>query len=70
MERHLHTLERKIASLRRQEPQPASTTKWTITSRFRKILGTTSVIRSIQTHEMLSNIRLTDHDFLAEAMIS
>ena len=39
----------KIASLNRQEPQPAGTTKWaTTTLRFGKILGTTSVVRSIQ----------------------
>ena len=33
-----------------QEPQPADTNKWATTSRFGKILGTTSVVRSIQTH--------------------
>ena len=38
----------KIASLRRQEPQPADTAKWPITLRFEKILGTASVVRSIE----------------------
>ena len=36
----------KIASLGRQEPQPAGTAKWPTTFRFGKILGTTSVVRS------------------------
>ena len=38
----------KIARLGRQEPQPTGTTKWATTLRFWKILGTTSVVRSIQ----------------------
>ena len=38
----------KIASLGRQEPQPAGTGKWPMTLRFGKILGTTSVVRSIE----------------------
>ena len=38
----------KIASLGRQEPQPLGTTKWATTLSFGKILGTTSVVRSIQ----------------------
>ena len=39
---------KKIASLGRQEPQPAGTGKWPMTLRFGKILGTTSVVRSIE----------------------
>ena len=35
-------------SLSRQEPQPADTVKWSMTLRFGKILGTTSVVRSIE----------------------
>ena len=42
---------RKIASLGRQEPQPAGTAKWPTTLRFGKILGTTSVVRSIENPE-------------------
>ena len=38
----------KIASLGRQEPQPGGTAKWPTTLRFGKILGTTSVVRSIE----------------------
>ena len=38
----------KIASLGRQEPQPAGTGKWPMTLRFGKIIGTTSVVRSIE----------------------
>ena len=38
----------KITGLGKQEPQPAGTTKWATTSRFEKILGTTSVVRSTQ----------------------
>ena len=38
----------KIASLGRQESQPAGKIKWPTTLRFGKILGTTSVVRSIQ----------------------
>ena len=38
----------KVASLGRQEPQPAGTAKWPTTLRFGKILGTTSVVRSIE----------------------
>ena len=38
----------KIASLGRQEPQPAGTAKWPMTLRFGKILGTTSIVRSIE----------------------
>ena len=38
----------KIASLGRQEPQPAGTAKWQTTLRFGKILGTTSVVRSTE----------------------
>ena len=38
----------KIASLGRQAPQPVGTAKWPITLRFGKILGTTSVVRSIE----------------------
>ena len=38
----------KIASLGRQEPQPAGTAKWPTTLRFGKIFGTTSVVRSIE----------------------
>ena len=38
----------KIASLGRQEPQPAGITKWVTTLIFGKILGTTSGVRSIQ----------------------
>ena len=37
----------KIASLGRQECQPAGTTKWAERLRFWKILGTTSVVKSI-----------------------
>ena len=33
----------KIASLGRQEPQPAGTAKWPITLRLGKILGTTAL---------------------------
>ena len=39
---------KKIASLGRQEPQPAGTAKWPTTLRFEKIVGTTSVVRSIE----------------------
>ena len=47
----------KIASLGRQEPQPAGTAKWPTTLRFRKILGTTSVVRSIEnTQDVLQKI--------------
>ena len=35
----------KIASLSRQEPQPAGIAKWPTTLRFGKFLGTTSVVR-------------------------
>ena len=38
----------KIASLGRQEAQPAGTAKWPTKFRFGKILGTTSVVRSIE----------------------
>ena len=38
----------KIARLGREEPQPAGTAKWPTTLRFGKILGTTSVVRSIE----------------------
>ena len=38
----------KIASLGRQEPQPAGAAKWPTKLRFGKILGTTSVVRSIE----------------------
>ena len=38
----------KIASLSRQEPQPAGTVKWQTTLRFGKILGTTSLVRSTE----------------------
>ena len=38
----------KIASLGRQEPQPTGTAKWQTTLRFGKILGITSVVRSIE----------------------
>ena len=44
---HTPTLE-KIASLSRQEPQPAGTAKWPTTLRFEKILGTISVVRSTE----------------------
>ena len=37
-----------IASLSRQEHQSAGTAKWPTTLRFGKILGTTSVVRSIE----------------------
>ena len=36
----------KIASLARQESQPAGTAKWPTTLRIGKILGTTSVVRN------------------------
>ena len=39
---------KKIASLSGQELQPTGTTKWATTLRFGKILGTTSVERSIK----------------------
>ena len=39
---------KKIASPSRQVPQPAGTTKWATTLKFGKILGTPSVVRSIQ----------------------
>ena len=45
------TRERKIASLDMQEPQPTGTTKWVTIFRFGKILGTTSVVKSIQNRE-------------------
>ena len=32
----------------RQEPHPTGTAKWPTTLRFGKILGTTSVVRSIE----------------------
>ena len=38
----------KIASLGRQEPLHAGTAKWPTTLRFGKILGTASVVRSIE----------------------
>ena len=38
----------KIASLGRQEPQPAGTAKWQTTLRFGKILGITSVVRNTE----------------------
>ena len=38
----------KTAGLCRQEPQPAGTARWPTTLRFWKILGTTSVVRSIE----------------------
>ena len=41
-------IEKKIASLSRQESQPAGTGKWPTTLRFGKILGTTSVVRSTE----------------------
>ena len=46
-----HTLAQpklKIASLGRQAPQPTGTAKWPTTLSFGKILGTTSVVRSIE----------------------
>ena len=58
----------KIASLGRQEPQPAGTTKWATTLRFGKILGTTSVVRSIQNHEMLSDVRFKD--MISQALLA
>ena len=45
---HLDQVYPKIASLGRQEPQPAGTAKWPTTLRFGKILGTTSVVRSTE----------------------
>ena len=48
MQHEQYRLTLKIASLSRQEPQPTGTTKWLTTLRFGKILGTTSVVRSIQ----------------------
>ena len=60
---------KKIASLGRQEPQPAGTAKWQTTLRFGKILGTTSVVRSTErTHEMLYK-RFTGHGFLQVVFI-
>ena len=38
----------KIANLGWQEPQPTGTAEWPTTLRFGKILGTTSVVRSIE----------------------
>ena len=38
----------KISSLCMQKPQPTCATKWATTLKFGKILGTTSVVRSIQ----------------------
>ena len=38
----------RFGSLSREEPQPAGTVKWPTTLRFGKILGTTSVVRSIE----------------------
>ena len=53
----------KIASLGRQEPQPAGTAEWPATLRFGKIFGTTSVVRSIENSQDVPK-RFTDHDFL------
>ena len=60
--------DKKIASLGRQEPQPAGTTNWATTLGFGNILGTSSVVRSIQNHEM-SEVRFTGHDFLPVVFI-
>ena len=38
----------KISSLGSQEPQPAGTGKWPMTLRCGKILGTMSIVRSIE----------------------
>ena len=48
----------KKASLSRQEPQPAGTTKWATTLRFGKILGTTSVVRSIQNPQNVARCKI------------
>ena len=45
---HIVVLNSKNSQLTRQEPQPAGTAKWPTTLRFGKILGTTSVVRSIE----------------------
>ena len=58
----------KIASLVRQEPQPAGTAKWPTTVRFGKILGTTSVVRSIENPQDVLQI-FTGHDFLQVVFI-
>ena len=39
---------KKIASLGRQEAQPAGSAKWQTTLRFGEILGTTPVVRSTE----------------------
>ena len=50
----------KIASLGRQEPQPAGTATWPTTLRFGKILGTTSVVRSTENpQDVLQKIHRT-----------
>ena len=48
---------KKIASLSRQEPQPTGTAKWQTTLRFEKILGTTSVVRSVENPRDVQKIR-------------
>ena len=45
-----------IATLGRQEPQPAGTAKWPTTLRFGKILETTSVVRSIENPQDVQKI--------------
>ena len=42
------TVHQKIASLSRQETQTAGPAKWPTTLRFGKILGTTSVVKSVE----------------------
>ena len=51
-----------------QEPQPAGTTKWPTTLRFVKILGTTSVVRSIENPQDVLQ-KFTGHDFLQVVFI-
>ena len=54
---HPKIFQTKIATLGRQEPQPAGTAKWPTTLRFGKILGTASVVRSIENpRDVLQNI--------------
>ena len=53
-----------MASLGSQEPQPAGTNKWATAQRLGKILGTTSVVRSIQNPRNVVRCKITDHDIL------
>ena len=58
-----------LASLGRQELQPAGKTEWATTLNYGKILGTTSVVRSIQNLQNVVRCKFTGHDLLQVVFI-